>query len=479
MKHPDVYEKFVDGFFVVHKTQNRFSAMALDQAHEQENALVKRDGRAVGLAENSGVLRRWMVAGPEVARIVNEFENTTPSSTANNVNDYEQSYGYQISFLKDILSANDSFEQLGNPFEEEGKDLYVVDTRDVMSDDVVETVKNVLTIGQQQYNSYVKTRLKQRTTPISDPIPKNKLLLFNNSGQKAPSKDKSKVVLLKNDCSLFSRLYIACQNRDGSLEEFFRHENQPWPPSLADRGEMRKGQKADLVRCLEALQSKRPEEAPNVESIIIDGTVAVQMLNRRTARTFQGYSDTVFRPCITKQLERTKRVDIVWDIYKDDSLKAGTREKRGEGTRRRVLPSTAIPNDWHSFLRVDENKVELFHFLSEQAALLQVAEGKEVYTTLEEKVLHSGSNRQDLSRLEPCIHEEADTRIMLHAKDSAVSGNERIIIRTIDTDIVVLSISIFHVVPVYKLWVAFGSGKHFRYLAVHDIATFISCDDSL
>ena len=382
MKHPDVYEKFVDGFFVVHKTQNRFSAMALDQAHEQENAVVKGDGGAVGLTENPGALRHWIVAGPEVARIVTEFENTTPSSTANNVNHHEQSYGYQTSFLKDILSVIDSFEELGNPFEE-GKDLLAVDTRDVMSDGVVETVKNVLTIGQEQYNLYVESRLKQRTTPISDPIPKNMLLLFNNSGQKAPSKDKSKVLQLKNDCSLFSQLYVACQNRDGNLEDFFRHENQPWPPSLADRGEMRKGQKADLVQCLEALQSNRPEEAPNVESIVIDGAVAVQMLNHRTARTFQEYSDTIFMPYITKQLEHTKRVDIVWDIYKDNSLKAGTREKRGKGTRRRVLPSTAIPNDWHSFLHVDENKVELFHFLFEQAASLQVAEGKEVYTTLE------------------------------------------------------------------------------------------------
>ena len=138
------------------------------------------------------------------------------------------------------------------------------------------------------------------------------------------------------ELQLFSRLYIACKNRDGNLEEFFRHENQPWPPSLADRGQMRKGQKADLVQYLEALQSNRPEEAPNVESIVIDGAVAVQMLNRRTARTFQEYSDTVFMPYKTKQLERTKRVDIVWDIYKDDSLKAGTREKRGKGTRRRV-----------------------------------------------------------------------------------------------------------------------------------------------
>ena len=48
--------------------------MAIDQAHEQNNAMVKGDGGAVGLTENPSALRRWMISGPEIARIVNEFE---------------------------------------------------------------------------------------------------------------------------------------------------------------------------------------------------------------------------------------------------------------------------------------------------------------------------------------------------------------------------------------------------------------------
>jgi hypothetical protein len=469
IKHPDVYEKFTSGFFVVHKTRKRFSAMALDQAHEQENAVVKGEGGAVGLTENPGALKRWMISGPEIARIVKEFETATATSSDDCQKHHEQSYDHQVAFMKDVQSVIDSFEELGNPYMEKGKDLLAVDTKDIMNNDVVEAVKNVDKIGQEQYSSYVECRLKRRTTSISEPNKKNQLPLFSNSVQKVQSKDKSKIVQLKNDCSLFSRLYIACQSRDGNLEEFFRHENQPWPPSLADRGEIRKGQKADLVKCFETLQSNTANTTPVAESVIIDGAVAVQMLNPGTARTFQEYSDTVFKPYITKQLEHAKRVDIIWDVYKDDSLKSGTREKRGKGTRRRVLPSTTIPRDWHLFLRVDENKVELFHLLSEQIALIRV-ENKEIYTTVEENVLYSGSRRDDLSSLEPCSHEEADTRIMLHVQDAAVCGHQRIMIRTIDTDVVALAISIFHIVPVIELWIAFGTGKHFRYLAVHDIA---------
>lgn len=476
-KHPDVYEKFTNGFFVVHKTQKRFSAMALDQAHEQENAVVKGEGGAVGLTENPGALKRWMISGPEIARIVNEFEKTTATSSDVSLKHHEQSYSHQVAFIKDVQSVVDSFQDLGNPFLEKGKDLLAVDTKDIMNSDVVEAVTNVEKTGLDMYSSYVECRLKDRTTPITDPIAKNKLPLFSNSDEKVQSKDKSKILQLKNDCSLFSRLYIACQNRDGNLEEFFRHENQPWPPSLADRGDLRKGQKSDLVKCLESLQTSVTNEVPVVDSVVLDGAVAVQMLKPGTARTFQGYIDTVFKPYILKQLEHAKRIDIVWDVYKEDSLKAGTREKRGKGTRRRVLPATAIPGDWSSFLRVDENKVELFHLLSQEIGSLEV-ENREIYTTIEKNVLHCGSNRNDLSSLEPCIHEEADTRIMVHVKDAAVCGHQKVMIRTIDTDVVVLAISIFHIVPLIELWMAFGTGKNFRYVAVHDIARALGQEKS-
>ena len=35
---------------------------------------VKGDGDAVGLTDNPNALRRWMFAGPEVARVIGEFE---------------------------------------------------------------------------------------------------------------------------------------------------------------------------------------------------------------------------------------------------------------------------------------------------------------------------------------------------------------------------------------------------------------------
>ena len=51
--------------WVLRKTHNKFSCIPIDQAHEQNNDLVKGSGGAVGLTENPKAFRRWMVAGPE------------------------------------------------------------------------------------------------------------------------------------------------------------------------------------------------------------------------------------------------------------------------------------------------------------------------------------------------------------------------------------------------------------------------------
>lgn len=69
-RHPFVYAEFEQGKFVVRKTQHIFSTISLDHNHEQENEMIKGEAGAVGLTESPAAFRRWMVAGPEIARAV-------------------------------------------------------------------------------------------------------------------------------------------------------------------------------------------------------------------------------------------------------------------------------------------------------------------------------------------------------------------------------------------------------------------------
>lgn len=109
---------------------------------------------------------------------------------------------------------------MGNPFAEDNGDLLVLDTRDIADPAIVETVRVIEKTGQEQYEKYMTERVIKRTTPLSDPISRNKMPLFSRPPARVPSKAKQIVSSLKSDCVLFSRLYIACQTRDGDLDNW-------------------------------------------------------------------------------------------------------------------------------------------------------------------------------------------------------------------------------------------------------------------
>ena len=533
-RHPSVHQAFCRGAFVVHKTGRPFSAIALDQAHEQCNKMVKGDGGAVGLTTNPGALRRWMTAGPEIARLLISFERQTATSKSAAQDHHEHTPAVQKSFKKDVESLVSAFEETGNPFEDDSGCLFAMDTKIVADAAAIKAVENVVSTGQQQYDEFVKERLVERITPVTATLRRNKLRVFVQQ----KTTQKASITYLRNDCSLFSRLYIACQTRKGNLPDFFRHENQPTPPSLSKLGEIRSGKKADLLRCLEPvgcqvhpttdnssteylsdemtptmeeqelvdaplddqdilsenelipciesaelkeellsacetnIVSEIPDAAPagppKVDAKILDGAFIVQLLSPRTSRTFQEFSDAVFMPYILSQLEGVSRLDVVWDVYLPDSLKTCTRQKRGHGQRRMVSASAPIPSNWKGFLRNNSNKEDLFSFLAEELKRTDIP-GKILISTNKTSAVCS-SPETDLSIISGCQQEEADTRMFLHAFDCTLKGKKKIIIRTADTDVVVLAISSFRKIKAEELWIAFGTGKHFRFIPAHKIA---------
>ena len=80
------------------------------------------------------------------------------------------------------------------------------------------------------------------------------------------------------------------------------------------------------------------------------------------------------------------------------------------------------------------------------------------------------SNRTDLDVLAPCNHEEADTRLMVHANDASRCGHRRIKIRSNDTDVVVLAIAIVNTLAIDEMWITHGSGKNVQNIPVHAVA---------
>ena len=61
--------------------------------------------------------------------------------------------------------------------------------------------------------------------------------------------------------------------------------------------------------------------------------------------------------------------------------------------------------------------------------------------------------------------------MLVHAADASKAGYKDIIIRTVDTDVVIISIAMTQHLHFNELWIAFGTGSNLRYLAAHEIAS--------
>ena len=152
----DVKEDFMKNW-VVQKTCQRFSAIPLDQTHEQENAQVKGKGVVAGLTENPLALKRWMVAGPQMARVLTEFESTFL---------LEEELSTQEAFRKQASKLTDVITDYGDPFLDDYPEFLVLHTRDCVDDSVVAAIQNFEKLGKHQYKK-IKEVLEKRVFMIN------------------------------------------------------------------------------------------------------------------------------------------------------------------------------------------------------------------------------------------------------------------------------------------------------------------------
>lgn len=129
----------------------------------------------------------------------------------------------------DNIDHNPSSTSAHDSFCDDGNDLLVLNSRDLADPAVINTVHQIEKLGQEQYHTYVSERLVNQAKAITAPVRRNNLPLFSRSPVREKSRTQLQLSSLKNDCCLFSRLFIASQMRDGDLDDFFAHENQACP----------------------------------------------------------------------------------------------------------------------------------------------------------------------------------------------------------------------------------------------------------
>ena len=166
---PDVYEQFQKGNFVLHESSRRYSGIALDQAHEHNNAIIKSEGGAIGITESPSALLRWMTAGPEICQITKDYET---NKAKNSLNHHEDIPANQRNFFKDMQSLTDCMYEVGNPFSEETDELFTLVSKKVTnSKDLYSFEKK----GKEQFDHYIANLQN-----LNAPIKRNNFNIFGN-----------------------------------------------------------------------------------------------------------------------------------------------------------------------------------------------------------------------------------------------------------------------------------------------------------
>jgi len=72
-------------------------------------------------------------------------------------------------------------------------------------------------------------------------------------------------------------------------------------------------------------------------------------------------------------------------------------------------------------------------------SLLKTPQGKVVLTTYRDNVLVPNTSTEpvetNISNIQPCNHEEADSRMILHAVNAYKQGFKRVMLHATDTDV--------------------------------------------
>ena len=139
-------------------------------------------------------------------------------------------------------------------------------------------------------------------------------------------------------------------------------------------------------------------------------------------------------------------LDLVFDRYFQSSLKEETRKNRGSGSRFLFRGETTLPKFMgDNFLKNSENKNDLNEFLAQR--FIELHQGNKILiVSFKDTVLYKPSthaiNLPDTS-ISECQSEEADQRLIRHTLHCLADCQlyERVVIRTIDTDVLILLIS--------------------------------------
>ena len=451
--HPTIYNSFLEGEFVIQR-QDRygFSQIACDLAIEQTcNRDSKTNGGMKGLTLNKGAVNRWLLSHHHRAAIMKECK-LMAGRDENERSRKDLDVARMERDEKILQNLVATIQSMVNPFLYEGEDLISISSGCVAPKDTKDDLTGAYNIGRSCAEAFVETRMKCETDKIFLPIKTNKLKTFSTIGKTSISKTKCETLSLKTTSDMFNRLLIIGRTREVDLKELLSYALMPVPMSLGTSdGTPCKTVKAKLMHEIE--KDVEPlAQIPAGTALIVDGMAFIQQIYT-VPSTFGELADKLLEDLLKMALRyKCCRVDFVCDRYPVQSIKNCERDRRAVGGTQ-VFKITRqdqkTPKQFKKFLASGENKECLVEFLFQcwskcdpgklADISLIVSHGEACHSL---KVIENALEVQRISELFS-DHEEADTRLLLHARHAAQVFST-VVIKSPDTDVMILSVAKSH-----------------------------------
>ena len=398
--------------------------------------------------------------------------------------DFNHSSAKKINEL--VHEIEDYLQRVCSPF------LDLATLKNVLTGEVVSKVDVIKLLcctkmGSSAFTEFVENRLRDKTVSIHSTISKIKY-----SSPQVSSHSVSKVDI--KDETVKALMFIEYGRHRGFLaEELLVHEITSSAFFLVDKdGCVKKSAKSqlgtELLKLCPEIDAKGPTTAPPTKAYIIDFMAMVRKIPLKklepAVKTFNDFAVALTKIIVNAGCNNDE-IHVVFDTYKEDSIKNAERKRRGKSNEMIVLDSIS-PNH-----RVPV-KVENFWSSSVSKTAFQAFYVEWLKTNYDgNKPLYLGISPQawclSAGRVSPfprldCTHEEADDRMMFHVQDilSHQSGPTSLSLSSGDTDVFVCLL--YHFVTNWKnlgldeLWLIRNSGLKRSILPLRKICLTLGVD---
>ena len=357
--------------------------------------------------------------------------------------------------------------------------MFTTGTRDIVPKDVVFDLINAVDIGAEKARRFADRFDGTAVTPPKIRKPGEQLQFYSKYSNRSAKTCENmytdegggtivtgKLQKARDARNMFHQLLVIKDHRPIDVDDIVKNYEMADDPAafVNDAGDLRlPGDKASLGNKVGVVSDTPPDVRDCRVGVILDGCAAMQANpTTKAVHTFGAHRDIFVRTVEAKLTVEVKTVHVCWDRHHAKSVKDGTRRKRSRGKRRgkrrkkhrsvakeSISDDMKMPRDWtDGFISSKANKILLVRHLAEGLDEAAAAVGGRwagveliqagCYALPTETKASGGTDVASLK----CDHEEADTRIPLHASFCKTHQDMDVIkVYCRDTDVRVMLLS--------------------------------------